>query len=74
MKENLIKLLIFIVGCFAAKQCGNGAYFVAQGILIIVLWGTWLRQDKSQPVKKWNDILNYIGLMSIVTGVSQLLK
>lgn len=72
MKEQLIKIALFLVIIFAAKSISSAIFFIAEGVAIIAFWGTWLRQDKTQPVKKWNDLLNYIGLMCIVTGVSRL--
>lgn len=72
MKEQLIKIALFLVIIFAAKTISSAIFFIAEGVAIIAFWGTWLRQDKIQPVKKWNDLLNYIGLMCIVTGVSRL--
>lgn len=72
MKEQLIKIVLFLVIIFAAKTVSSAIFFIAEGVAIIAFWGTWLRQDKTQPIKKWNDLLNYIGLMCIVTGVSRL--
>ena len=66
-----IKILLFIVVSFVAKNAGMGMFFLCQGLMIIYFWGTWFRQDDTQPVKKWNDFLNYIGLMCIITGASR---
>lgn len=74
MKVQLAKIVSFIVVITIANYFSKGAYFTCQGIMIIALWGTWLANDKTKQFSKWNDFLNYIGLMSIITGISQLIK
>lgn len=66
---NLGKILTFFVLISIAAHFYPGMQYFMQGVLFILFWGTWIRDDGSDFARDYGKYFNWIGAVAILNGV-----